>query len=402
MVVPSAPWIEAAPNRVAPLRSGRYAISVQCVLDATGCGESTEGSAEFELRDAHSPSWCPTAAGCARLRVAPAAAGPGQVVKVTGFAPLASVIGSDHPFAFQLKVISGSPKGHQVRLSLRRGVAEADFGHAALAVSRLPSFAGLGTLAPLASLSAGLPSITADPADPSAVAWCTGAQLEVSSPGAGTVTVPTAPARSELHRLGYSSAQTAQNSTANCQTVTAVGPAGSPSTDLLAAFLVNPAVAGPPFYDVALSSHDGGASWSPVPVPVPAGSGPLGFGGFRCRRRRAGGVLAGQAPAWAPRAARRAGAVRDDRRRGAGLDSRPARLSRGRSVRDAGAVRLRQLREGREPADDSALRRRRRALHGACVTGSGRYLRLRAARGHGPPLGAVGQPGLAVPAGAVD
>ncbi|MDQ2761404.1 MAG: hypothetical protein M3Y17_13525 [Actinomycetota bacterium] len=276
LVVPAAPWIEAAPNRVAPLRSGAYAISVACLVDTAGCDGSTEGSAEFDLRDAHSPSWCPTAAGCARLRVVPAAAGSGQVVKVTGFAPLVSVIGSNQPFAYQLKVISGPPHGHQVRFSTGRNVGEADFGHGTLGVARLPSFASLGTLTTLASLSAGLPSITADPRDPSAVAWCTGAQLEVSSPGARTVTVPTASALSELHRLRYSSGQ---SSAANCQTVIAVGPPGSPSSDLLAAFLVNAAVPGPPFYELALSSHDGGASWSPVPVP--AGSDALGFGGFR-------------------------------------------------------------------------------------------------------------------------
>jgi len=42
---------------------------------------------------------------CARLQVTPAAAAPGSVVRLTGFAPLVSILGSDEPEIFQFEVL---------------------------------------------------------------------------------------------------------------------------------------------------------------------------------------------------------------------------------------------------------------------------------------------------------
>ena len=48
---------------------------------------------------------------------------------------------------------------------------------------------------------------------------------------------------------------------------------------VLAAFSVAPVQGAPPFYDVALTTRDGGRTW--LPLPVPPGTAATGFGGFR-------------------------------------------------------------------------------------------------------------------------
>ena len=59
---------------------------------------------------------------------------------------------------------------------------------------------------------------------------------------------------------------------------TGSSPGGAP-TSIEAAFVVSLGGSGPPFYDVALRTSDGGTTWTPVPVPH--GAIAEGFGGFR-------------------------------------------------------------------------------------------------------------------------
>jgi hypothetical protein len=106
MVVPAAPWLKANPARVAPLVSGSYSIGVQCLTVAKGCTTlGPQGSATFHLQvpAGVAPSWCATQASCAELNVSPSVALPSAVVRVTGFVPLAGIIGAASHTRFSCK-----------------------------------------------------------------------------------------------------------------------------------------------------------------------------------------------------------------------------------------------------------------------------------------------------------
>jgi len=269
LVVPGAPWLERDPDRVAPLASGSYPIGVQCVVLGKGCaGATAEGSAEFALHVTSAPSWCRSATSCASLRLTPAAARPGELAAVSGFAPLQSVIGSGLPFVFQLEILKGSPRGPSVDFS-GGPAGNVTLGRAALDVLAPPRFTGLSG-APRAELSAGLSPVTADPADPSTVAWCGHDAVDLSSGGA-TSSVSTAGAGAALARIGF---ETPSGGNPAC---VGVAPAAG---GLAVAFDVALRRFGaPPVYDVALETTDGGRTWKPVPVP--RGASPESFGGFR-------------------------------------------------------------------------------------------------------------------------
>ena len=185
LVVPAAPWIEGAPARVARLVSASYPISIEClVIQDSGC-PGAEGTAHFGLHVPASPAWCPTAASCARLTLTPATAKQGAFLRVTGHAPLVSVIGSDQPFVFELQVLTGVRKGPEVQFTRDEGGVSVTFGRAVLRVRPAPSFASLRSTAPIAGseTTAGLSRIAADPSDPSTVAWCGNGSISLSQAG---------------------------------------------------------------------------------------------------------------------------------------------------------------------------------------------------------------------------
>jgi len=277
LVVPGAPWIEGDPVRVAPLASGTYPIGLQCLVIGKGCAsEGVEGVAEFHLRVPAAPSWCRMSSSCARLRVTPSAAAPGEVVSVRGFAPLVSIIGSDQPFVFQFEVLNGRPHGPEVEFANVKAVSSALLGRTALDVLAPVSFASLRDTTPIAELSAGLSPLSAQPGVPSTVAWCAPGAVDVSYDGA-TTSIPTSAAVETLSGMGLQSLGGAQ---ARCAAAALAGPASDPAAVVAAAFAAAPARYGaPPIYDVALVTSDAGHAWTPVPVP--AGASLLGFGGFR-------------------------------------------------------------------------------------------------------------------------
>jgi hypothetical protein len=281
LVVPGAAWIEAGPDRVAELSSGTYPIGVECLPAVPeGCaGTQAQGSTRFRLVVPSSrKAQCPTPSSCAHLAVSPKRALPGDVVSVRGFAPLVSVIGADQPFAFQLQVVRGPPTGPEVRFSTAnaKGFVMLYLGHAALAVQRPPSFAGLGHLTPVSEVVDGLAPIAADPSHPSTLAWCSGGGIVVQT-HTGQLTIPTQGAAAVLERMGFGLLGAA---TPRCVAVAPLGtaPGGAPSV-LGAAFVVAPNGQAPPAADVAIISANGGRSWAPLPVPP--GAAPDTFGGFR-------------------------------------------------------------------------------------------------------------------------
>ena len=292
LIVPGAPWIEGNPVRAAPLVPGTYPIALQCLVLGKACAwERVEGVADFHLRGAVAPSWCPAPSSCARLQVMPRAALPGDVVRVTGFAPLVSITGSDQPFAFQLEVLKGRPRGPEVRFGTFKAVRSALLGRAAFDALAPASFASLGDTTPIAELSAGLSPISAQPGAASTVAWCAPGAVNVSSAGA-TTSIPTTAASATLTRMGF---QASGGSPLRCDAVSLAGPVADPAAVVAVAFAAAPAkYGGPPFYEVALVTADRGQTWTAVPVP--AGASALSFGGFRYQGGGVEAVFASATP----------------------------------------------------------------------------------------------------------
>ena len=277
LVVPAAPWVESDPARIALLRTGSFPIGVNCLVVVRGCGlGGAEGSAAFNMTGVKKPSWCNSAAQCASLAAGPGKVLPGQIIKVQGYAPLVSVIGSDEPFAFQMQVSPGVPRGDSVKLTtMAKGGTEAFFGQAPVRIAQAPTFASLGKPSPGAATLAGPGSITADPTDPGRVFWCAGAYLGETGPS-GTRQIPSQAAAKLLASLGYGFMGASSPSCA------AVAPLPLPPGTLpavAAAFTVSQGGSAPPVYEVALYTLDGGASWTPVPPPQ--GASAFTFGGFR-------------------------------------------------------------------------------------------------------------------------
>jgi hypothetical protein len=276
LVIPGGPWIEAQPNRVLRLVSGLYPIGIRCLEEASGCAlVGAEGSTAFTLNAPNppGPSWCPSTTMCGHLSVNPGTVLPGDVIRVTGDAPLVSVIGSDQPFTFQLNVESGHRGGAQVHFGpLKYGAVDVDFGHGGFEVGSPPTWASLPATTPLTAIPAGLPAISMDPSDSSLVAWCDGGGVTVSD-GNAQNTVPTGAAAPVLDALGFGPLESAPV----CSSAIPVGPAAAPT--VVAAFEVGPGGVEPPIVNIALFTTDHGGTWRPVPAP--AGDQPAGFGGFR-------------------------------------------------------------------------------------------------------------------------
>jgi hypothetical protein len=275
VVVPDAPWIEQRPLHVAPLADGSYRIGVKCIRSATDCAAVTDGSATFHLRDAREPSWCRTQSSCARLVVTPGAARPADTVRITGYAPLQSVSGSDEPDLFGTETLRGRPHGPEVDFGTRNGATQVTLGRGALHVTAPQSYTSLGPSAPIAETTDGLPQIATDPADPATVAWCSGTTIAVAGPG-GTSQISTATVNEVLTRMGFG---VTGSQPAQCTGVAPVETTTGAPVGLAVAFSVALAAGAPPFYSAALVTDDGGQTWSPVPVP--GGSSPAGFAGFR-------------------------------------------------------------------------------------------------------------------------
>lgn len=278
LTVPEAPWFIGNPAKVVPLKSGDYPIGIQC-LDATrGCGlGGSQGTAEFHLSVSSSQaSWCKSETDCAIISASPSTAYPGDVIRINGFAPLLSVIGSDSPQLFELKVVKGAAGGPEI---LERPLAKVGgdsicMGHALLNILASPRFSSLGRFQPKVLANSGLSQIVQDPSNHSRVDWCSAGLIQISGPG-GPKTISTATVNSELRKLGYT---LFDNNSPNCTSLEVIGSGTNPQL-VAASFVAQPEMQSPQFANVALMTKNDGKSW--LPVPVPKGGSMNGFGGFR-------------------------------------------------------------------------------------------------------------------------
>ena len=277
LTAPEAPWLDLSTGRVVSPATGDYEIGVQCLENVHECGlGAAEGEAVVRL-EASAPYTCRTVPGCAHLAVTPAVASPGQVVEVTGYAPVAQTSAGGQVFAGDIDGEKGGPARWGVSFSASSQVVEGarsvqvDMGGAAIRVVPAPTFSALGYIAPLHQEVAGEPPVSANPFASSTVAWCGLNNVVEQGPG-GTVRVPTAAAVEAIARTG----QFAKSAFDRCITVAVGTPSAGAPGAVFAAFWVDQLDASDL---VALYADDGGEAWKFVPRPP--GSSLVGFGGFR-------------------------------------------------------------------------------------------------------------------------
>lgn len=278
LTIPDAPWLAGIPAKVTPITSGNYSIGIQCLDTAKGCGlGASQGSAKFHLTvGSNQTPWCRSDQNCAILSASPISAYPGDVVKITGFAPLLSVLGSNTPQLFEIKVIKGAPKGAQIiqKPLAKVGINSIYMGHALLNILPPQSFSALGKFQPKVIANSGISQITQDPSNSAKVDWCSAGLIQLAGPN-GPQTIPTASVNSVLQQLGYT---IFTNNSPSCTSLAVVGTGSSPQL-IAASFEAQPKMQSPQFANVALMTKDGGRSWDPIPVPT--GASMNGFGGFR-------------------------------------------------------------------------------------------------------------------------
>ena len=284
--VPDAPWLEGDADRVVPLTSGSYPVSVTCVTGAAGCSQPVkpEGGASFRLVDAHAPRWCRRQSACATLSISRRSVPPGTLVRLSGYVPLVTfdAVGNVGLFAGTVNILSGSHSGPEVSLTRQGTEVSATFGHAALRVVGGAQLASVGSLQGAGLAHNRVTPIAADPADPRIVAWCETNSI-VLADGGRRVTVPTASAAPVLKGEGmYQPGEPLQS---GCEDVLPLG-----RRTLLAAFQGQTGNSTGIFADYPVQTDNGGRTWTALPVP--AGAAITTFGGFRAAGRGAQALFA--------------------------------------------------------------------------------------------------------------
>ncbi len=277
ITAPDAPWVQTFPDRVVSPVAGDYDVGVQCVELIKACGLGpAEGEAVVHLRSGAAYT-CQSVPGCAHLNTSPEVASPGQVVRLSGYAPLAGTnTEGEHLTGGYVEGERGGLPGPAVRFSTRNGpvgalTVEVRSGDAPVLVKPAPTWASLGRLRPIGEVAGAQLPISSNPADPSTVAWCAGSYVDVQGPG-GTAKVPTTGATALL-RGDRALPGADKQQFRSCSTVAVEGRA------LFVGYAYSPEMMAPAVDNIALYSTDAGASWSLVPVPP--GPQPSGFGGFR-------------------------------------------------------------------------------------------------------------------------
>jgi hypothetical protein len=185
VTAPDAPWAQTAPDRVVSPVAGDYDVGVQCVELIKACGLGpAEGEAVVHLNSAAAYT-CQSVPGCAHLGTSPEAASPGQVVRLSGYAPLTSTSAEgEHLMGGYVEGERGGLPGPAVRFNARNLpvgalTVEVRAGDAAVRVEPAPTWASLRRLRPIGQVPGTELPISSNPAGPSTVAWC-GANLNGS------------------------------------------------------------------------------------------------------------------------------------------------------------------------------------------------------------------------------
>jgi len=314
--IPSIPWLGTdGPHALQP---GDYTLSLQCLgPENQGCAiQEGSVSATFSLSGPAS-NRCQTDQDCASLSVDPASASPGAQVQVSGWAPLNQIIDGT-PFGYDLTVLPQGQGSQPVQIGQISQDLTGNITGTFTVPQQLP---GIGNLAPgeyslaLQALRTGPkqpplqavtsfeiagaqswdalnlgspiwvqpsanlinPEVTAGPANPQHLAYCSPGEIRVSQDGGKTWnSVSTASAASAVGDKYSFFAQGGPADQATCLSVTL--DSAHPDS-LFAVFqTANKSFGAPPVFFMGFASTDNGKTWTMVPAP--AENLAESFGGF--------------------------------------------------------------------------------------------------------------------------
>lgn len=331
LTVPDTAWL--TPSGPQPLENGTYRLSVQCLINAPGCGLGP-GEVSTVVHLTHvSYHPCPKTA-CGFIALSAKTGVPGTLVRFHGWAPLSQIIGS--PFPYTLVMVPGilgssfvvtipskgggtqvpgsqvasvqqtldgtfsgslripamlpgpitvSPGRYTLALqgSFNQPVfTDITFAPTTVFVRANRTWASLGHLAPIAStLSANLyqPSVLASAQTPSQIVACVNSQIRLSTNGGQSWSVvPDAGVIQAAAKTSYPLAIFGGAHGAPC--ISALTDPAHPNT-IYATFVAQfaPYHSIPPMFTVGYVTTNLGRTWSAVPAPSGYTLGD--FGGFQ-------------------------------------------------------------------------------------------------------------------------
>ncbi|MGC1419863.1 MAG: hypothetical protein WA786_07080 [Acidimicrobiales bacterium] len=275
--VPETAWLEVSHGVVSahPLVSGNYQVAVQCLGNISGCALGSGDADTTIALMAPSPSRCVSSTKCETLRLSAATAQVGDIIRVSGWAPLQTIIGQ--PFSYELSITKAPQRSDFPALSYwqnpKGGGLDVVLTPRVLRVTPSRSWASLGRVTYVSSSFAG-PSPVTPSASSGLIAWCRPSGLVVTG-GSSPVQVATHGVAAAL----VGTPLTLFSSPASNPQCTTVLMDPHHRDSIFAGFDAAVDDSAPPIYIAGLYTTDGGATWRRVPVP--AGFSIEDFGGFR-------------------------------------------------------------------------------------------------------------------------
>jgi hypothetical protein len=274
--VPQTAWLVTNHGVVAvhALRSGKYQVGVQCIGAISGCAYSRANAQATVTLTSSAPQRCVTGKPCESMHLSATTAKVGNTIKVTGWAPLQSVIGQ--PFGWDYSVTAGSLKHKYPALTYEQNQKGGGYNVVmtpqVLHVAPSPTWASLGHVPYISSTFAG-PSPVETLSNSNVIAWCATSGLRITG-GSTPVAVSTSGVATALRGtpLRIFSSPTANPS---CSTVL-LDPTHHDT--IYAGFNTAVDHSAPPIYIAGLYTTDNGATWRTVPTP--AGANVEDFSGF--------------------------------------------------------------------------------------------------------------------------
>lgn len=265
LVVPDTAWLVTRGGVVAahPLQSGNYHVGVQCLIVQSGCALGpAEAQTTIHLK-AHRPTRCVAGKPCETMSLSVSRAAVGDVVHVTGWAPLQLTI--NQPFSYALTVTPTHATTTYSALSFARNQKGGGFNVVlsprVLHVTPGLTWSSLGRVPYLSSTYSGSSAI-APLSGTTRVAWCQPSRIVItggSSPlNVPTVGVPTALKGSTLHIFSRPPDHP------QCATVQ-LDPRNT--TSVYAGFSTAQGNSIPPVYLAPLYTMNAGSTWHTVPTP---------------------------------------------------------------------------------------------------------------------------------------
>ena len=274
--IPAVPWLGIVGP--VPLKPGPLQVGIQCLGPPekyeSGCGGRVQGTATFTV-SGPTPAACLSGKPCAWLRLSPASATPGSLVRVEGWAPLTEEIGT--PFGYDLQLRQGLGNDGPSPLAKAPGGSVIILAPTSFTALAGPDWASLGQTHPTNIQLSGDAPFATDPSNSQHMAFCAAHGIRMTWNGGRTwSSISLQGAVRVANGMGFNLFPL-DGGLPSCAGVT-IDPHHPASLFVrFVATKLNESF--PPSYDIGLVSPDSGTTWRPVPVP--SGQVAEGFGGYR-------------------------------------------------------------------------------------------------------------------------